>query len=145
MSRSGKFDATFGDGRHCFQLRLGELEELQEKCDAGPPLILARLGAGQWRTGDVRETVRLGLIGGGMKPVEALALVERYLDQRPDWMENALLARGVLAAALIGVEDEALEKPEGEGETATFSPTANGDGLLSGDQPPPSASKSRKE
>ena len=146
MSRSAKIDAAFGDGRHCFRLALAELEELQEKCDAGPPLILARIEASQWKTADVRETIRLGLIGGGMDALKALALVERYVDERPDWTKNALLARGVLYAALVGVDEEPPEKPKGEAETASpDSPTENGAGLPSGDQPPPSDSPRQKK
>ena len=144
MSRTAKIELDFGDGSHVFRLALGELEELQEKCDAGPPLILNRIGGDQWRTADVRETIRLGLIGGGMEPLKALALVQRYVDERPDWMRNAQVAYGVLAAALVGAEDEPLEKPQGETETPPLSPVASGAGLPSGAEPPQSASRRRK-
>ncbi len=58
-------------------LGLGELLELQEKCDAGPAQIVARLEGGTWRVQDLRETLRLGLIGGGMTPTDAMVKVRR--------------------------------------------------------------------
>jgi len=128
MSRVGKIDLEFGDGWHCFRLRIGELIELQEKCDAGPPLILARLQASAWNVPDVRETIRIGLIGGGATAHEAHKLVFRYVDEVPDWQLNALVAGQILAAALYGVEEEPTPK-KSDGETgAPSSPTENSDG-----------------
>lgn len=109
-SRSSKLDLKWADGSHSFKLGIGELEELQEKCDAGPPLILERLSTNKWFTHDVRETIRLGLIGGGATPGEALKLVERYVDARPDWMQNALFAQAILSAVFVPPPDEDLSK-----------------------------------
>ena len=58
---------------------------------------------------DLRETIRLGLIGGGMDPLDALVLVKRYVDDRP-LMENVLPAWRILSAALMGPEDDAPGK-----------------------------------
>lgn len=117
-NRNGSVTEDFGDGPHSFRLALGELEELQEKTSAGPFVVMQRLASNQWLTSDVRETLRLGLIGGGMKPGDALALVRRYVDERPDWLKNALLARVVVQSALIGAPEEAPGKdPEPEAET----------------------------
>lgn len=133
MSRSAKITLDFGDGSHDFRLRIGELIELQEKCDAGPFFILSRILTKQWRTQDVSETIRLGLIGGGLRPPEALALVTRYVFDVPDWLENAKVAEAILTAAIRGAEDEPPKdrsgKAAGEAETASpNSPEANGDG-----------------
>lgn len=125
MSRSADITLFFGDGEHKFRLAIAELRELQEKTDAGPPLVLSRLFQGQWRVEDVRETLRLGLIGGGMKPADAHALVVRYCDERPAWGDNARIAAIALAAAISGAEDEPVGKPDGEGADRTRSPGKN--------------------
>jgi len=157
MSRSGKTSLEFGDRTHDFALRLAELEELQEACDAGPPVVLNRLGGiGQngsfalgpsWTTKDVRETIRLGLIGGGMHVHKARALVTRYVDDRPDWFLNAKVAFAILAAALMGVEDEPdVGEPEGEAATDANSPRSqmeSGDLPTSTAPPAPSAKTSK--
>lgn len=111
MSRSAKITLTFGDGDHDFALRWGELAELQERTDAGPYVVLQRLGSGAWRIEDLSNTVRLGLIGGGMKPEDALKKVRFYVEHRP-LMETVPLAYAVLQAALVGAPDE----PTGEAE-----------------------------
>lgn len=127
MSRSARFTGVFGDGRHEFALNIGELEELQEKCDAGPEEIMTRVMAGTWRVQDIRETLRLGLKGAGLAPDRALVLIERYAG--PGHLAGLKpLVISVLGAALIGAPDEDMkggDAPEGErkaGETATPSP-----------------------
>lgn len=102
----------FGDDEHAFRLRIGELRELQELCDAGPPVVFARLGSAAYRVEDVRETLRLGLIGGGMPATEAMRLARRYVDEVPAWAANASLAYIVLGAALFGPEEEPVGKPK---------------------------------
>lgn len=123
MSRSGKIELEWGDGagagsdaKHVFRLAIAQLEELQEKCNAGPQQIMRRLSDGTWRTYDVRETIRLGLIGGGMAPPMAAQLVKRYVDDRP-LGENVLAAQLVITASIIGVPDEVMGKSAGAEET----------------------------
>lgn len=100
----------FGDGEYRFKMGIGEFERLQEKCDAGPPLVLERLATNRWMVADVVETVRLGLEGGGTPPAIVVGLVNRYVKQRP-LGENVQLAQIVLLAGVMGVEDEPLKKP----------------------------------
>ncbi|MEQ1901856.1 MAG: gene transfer agent family protein [Devosia sp.] len=114
MSRDGGITLDWADGEHRFRLAWGELRQLQEACDAGPFVILQRLQLGSWKLGDISETIRLGLIGGGATPERALQLVRDYVEARPP-LENVKLALGVLAAAVIGPEDERL----GEDDAAT--------------------------
>lgn len=111
-SRDASLDVLFGDGEHKFRLAIGELRELEEKRDAGSPLILRRLLTGEWWVDDVREVIRLGLVGGGMPATDATKLVKRYVEDRPAWHENALIASTTLGAALMGVEDEEPGKSE---------------------------------
>lgn len=128
MSRDAKATLTWGDGEYVFRLPIGQLEELQEKCDAGPPLIYQRLSSQTWHVHDVRETIRLGLIGGGLKPPQALKLVKRYVDEQP-LIDNVLIARAVLHASLFGVEDEQPGKSEAaepEGDSPNHSLEGNG-------------------
>lgn len=119
MSRSGQISFAWADGEHTFALKIGQLIELQEKCDAGPPVVLARLESGAWRVSDVRETIRLGLIGGGASPTDALKLTIRYVDERP-LGESSLVAQLILAAALFGA-------PEGAEDSPPEKPTADSD------------------
>lgn len=113
MSRDGSITFVWGDGEHPFRLPIGHLRELQEKCDAGPAEIAGRLANGRWRVDDVRETIRLGLIGGGMTPADAYTRTVRYVDERP-LLESVPAAQAVLMAALVGVHEE----PVGKGEAA---------------------------
>lgn len=123
MSRNASINLDFGDGAHAFRLAWGQLVELQEKCDAGPYVVLRRLMDGSWRMADIAETIRIGLVGGGMAPGEAIKLVRRYVEARPP-MESILHAQAILSAALMGAPEEKPGEPEGEAESgSTTSPT----------------------
>jgi hypothetical protein len=110
-------DATvtfdWADGTYSFRLAWGQLAELQEKCDAGPYVVLQRLHSGEWRIEDVSNIIRLGLIGGGMEPAPALKLTRAYVEARPP-MENIIPAQVILSAALTGAPEEKV----GEGDAA---------------------------
>lgn len=140
MSSHARITLPFGDGEHAFDLGdIGRLLELQDRCAVGPPSdrqpsgplrILRRLEGDQWLAQDVRETIRLGLIGGGMKAEDAVLLVKRYVDGRP-LAESRPIAHTVLLAALVGVKDDAAGKAQTEGtaseETASLSaPSSTG-------------------
>jgi hypothetical protein len=131
-NRNGVVEFDFGDAPHRFRLALGELEELQEKTGVGPFRLLNKLIGDEWSTHDVRETLRLGLVGGGMKPTDALTLIRRYVDKRPDWIANAMAAKVVIMAAITGAPEEQPGKsaaPEAEKEASNFQtdalPSAN--------------------
>ena len=78
-------------GEHPFWLRIGELRALQQHCDAGPFWVYGRLISGQWRVEDVRETLRLGLIGGGMSEKDAGKLVDQSLEEF-DFLRHRVVA-----------------------------------------------------
>lgn len=105
MSRDGRLELDWADGRYGFRLAWGELIKLQEACDTGPFVIYGRLQDGSWRVEDISHVIRLGLIGGGLEPGKALTLVRSYVESRPP-LENRTLAIGVLSAALMGAPDE---------------------------------------
>lgn len=124
MSRNGSVSFDWGDGEHDFRLALGELRELQEKSGVSPFAISDRLRDGHPMVDDAREVLRLGLIGGGLKPIEALALVRRHVDERP-LSEGTLPASLVLSAALFGVADEEPGKSEAETGEPPAPPTVD--------------------
>ncbi len=114
MSRCS-VDMEWADGRYTFALPLAQLEELQTHCDAGPLVIAQRLEHGMWTSKEVYHTLRLGLIGGGMSPIDALRKTRLYVLDRP-WMENVLPALAVMQAVLVGKPDELVGKSPAAGE-----------------------------
>jgi hypothetical protein len=101
---------------------LGIIERLERACGAGMGEILGRLqGRGfnpitgmpdpVFRHADIRETIRLGLIGGGATDAEATEWVMEAIDGRPI-LEHLGLAVAIMSAYAFGVDD-ALKKSEG--------------------------------
>lgn len=123
MVPQGKIRLAWLGGEHEFCIAQYEnLIALEAKCNAGMREIFDRLQTGKYRADDVRETIRLGLIGGGQTPAEALRLVKLYVDGR-NWDHSALVALEVLAAALVGVPgDNTVGKGEAERETGSPAP-----------------------
>lgn len=106
--RDARIELPFGDDTYSFRLGYGELIEVQEKTDCGPFVLYERLRNFQWKVQDLYAVVRCGLIGGGMTPVDAMKLADRYVKQRPP-MENHHLAFAILAAGIMGAADETIE------------------------------------
>lgn len=124
MARDASIDITWADGDFRFRLAWGQLVELQERCNSGPYVVLNRLYDGQWRMEDITNVIRLGLIGGGMSPTEALGKVRTYVEDRPP-LENVLVAQAILAAGLHGAPEEKVGEPSGEAaETQSASTTS---------------------
>lgn len=109
MSRDGSIDLDFADGTYHFRLAWGELIKLQEACDAGPYVVLDRLLTGRWRMQDISETLRLGLIGGGLEPVKAVKVIRDYVETRVP-LESLVFAQRVLGAAIIPPAEEDVGK-----------------------------------
>lgn len=128
MTRDASVTLPFADGDKTFRLAWGELIKLQESQDAGPFVIYRRLMSGQWRMGDISNTIRLGLIGGGLEPDKALAFVRDYVECRPP-LESLALAQGILGVALQGAVDEAPGESGGRsaGSSSTISQTESGE------------------
>lgn len=114
-------------GEHDFDLRLEHLRALQDKCDAGPEWILARLSSKQWMVDDVIQPIRLGLEGGGMEKEAARKLVQKFVEDRPLTL-SVLTAQAILMLALYGdPDDQPGELDAGEGKkTQTRSREGNG-------------------
>ncbi|TKT78424.1 gene transfer agent family protein [Aquamicrobium sp. LC103] len=75
---------------------------------------------GDWRIDDIRETIRLGLIGAGMTPTDAFVAVSRYVDQTDKYppVDYVGLAAGILIHALTGPKEDPVGKPK-TGKTKT--------------------------
>ncbi len=117
MARDARVELTWADGDYTFRLGFGEIEALQEACDAGPWVILERLISRQCKVGDIAHVIRQGLIGGGQPPVEATRLVRTYVEKRPP-AENLMTAATILFAAVQGADDE---QPGERGEASPIS------------------------
>lgn len=105
-----------GNKRRKFELRIGEIGEIERLCNAGLGAIQLRLATMGWRYDDIRDSVRLGLIGGGASEAEAETLCVAYVDGRP---RGACLqiANDVISACISGVPDAISKKGEWESET----------------------------
>jgi hypothetical protein len=106
VSRDASLTIPWADGDYAFRLAIGQLRELQEKCDAGPMVIWQRLRDGSWRTDDISSVLRLGLIGGGADPVKALKLVRSYVEEPGAYLANAPVAMMIVWKAIAGAPDE---------------------------------------
>lgn len=124
MSADASITFDWADGTYKFRLALGEIRELQEKTKIGPRRLYLRILAGDWLIDDLREPIRLGLIGGGMSPPKALDLVRRYVDGRPA-LESMEPSVRILAAFLTGVSDDPVGKTIAEGAATEATMTAS--------------------
>jgi hypothetical protein len=109
MSRDGSIELTWGGDLRSFRLGIDELLALQDKRDAGPQEIANRLRSQDWWVQDVHETLRLGLIGGGMEAKQAQRLVDE--QARPGKLaSSALIAFAVIVSAIQGDESDPVGK-----------------------------------
>jgi hypothetical protein len=131
MSAAGNITFEWADGEYTFRLGLREIRLLQEKTGLGPLALFRRIQRDEWRIDDLRETLRLGLIGAGMDDMKALALVKNHFDDRPkvDAKEPAMK---IIGAFLVGVPDDPLGKQkaaEGSSGAMESSPSPPSTGL----------------
>lgn len=132
--RDGSIELDFGNGRHEFRVGWRELIALQERLKVGPSVLFERLVSDQFRSREVAEVIRIGLIGGGMAKRKAATLVRRHVEDRP-LSASVHIAAAVLFAGLEG-DPEENKLGEAGGEIAarprrsTISPMAAGASLL---------------
>lgn len=116
----------FAGRRRKFELNIGTVGEVERLAQAGIGAIMMRLATHQFTLADVRETIRLGLEGGGAPEAEATALVLRYVDPHPLSVSLPLAAK-IVTAFVEGLPKEPLAKKdglEGNGETPATSPAS---------------------
>ncbi len=68
-----------GEDTFCLA-KVGHILDLEEKCKAPIGVIAARLENGAYGLNDIRETIRLALIGGGMAPDKAMDKVVNHVE-----------------------------------------------------------------
>lgn len=118
------FTAEFADGEYTFRLGNDQIYELEAKCGIGIFAIPFRLAGNAGYYNDVRETIRLGLIGGGADASTALRLVRSYIDNGSKIAAWALAVR-ILEVTLSPPED--LKKKAaspGQPDSASPPPTS---------------------
>lgn len=150
MSRKAEVSLDWADGTYPFALKIDQLAELQDECDAGPWYIQWSLQVAVFAASSgmappkdmspayVVETIRLGLIGGGMSAIEALKKVRAYVG--PGQLhENISTAYAIIGAALQGVPEDEPEKPQaGKQTTANRSRAARSGSRRSSEPAQPS-------
>ena len=165
MSRHGEIVRPLGGQDRTFRLGIGEWRKVQEACDAGPSELLARMAPpfqalrkgisfadlvgsgllGRWRIDDVRVVLFHALVGGGLAPDPAMALIRAWVDERP-LLEPLPIAYQVVYASVCGAEDEeASGEPQGETETdPPRSPEASSGSASTASTPKAARSGSRR-
>lgn len=116
MRLSAEVELKWGPGVYTFGLKAKQIEELEKTLGVGIGRITARIHSSvDFYFQDVRQTIFLGLVGGGMSPVEAQGLVSSWVDDYP--LEpldgqgvplpagNLATARAILGACRYGWED----------------------------------------
>ena len=120
-----------------FRLAIADCEQLQEVINRpriaqgmpplGPNGLFRLLASGDAWPHEVREVLRLGLVGAGMKADRALVLIKRHVEPNGKFFQASAMACAVLGSALHGVPDDPVGKdptPAGEPETpATTDPS----------------------
>ena len=96
--------AFFGDGEKTFALPFPMIKELERQTEVGIGALFHRVRSIAFNAADLSEIIRLGLIGGGMKPSEALTMVQTYVEARP-LGESLPVAMGILSAMWLGTPD----------------------------------------
>jgi hypothetical protein len=102
----------WANGEDAFCLaKTGLLLDLEVKCGSPLGVIFKRLATKEFGVNDVRETIRLGLIGGGMTPEKAMTAVRHHVDMNEHGLlPSVLVAYAVLEAVIIGVPEDPVGK-----------------------------------
>jgi hypothetical protein len=137
MNGDGSVVLAWGGEDRRFRLAIGQLRELQELINRprvaiggqpiGPKTFFHLLESGDAWPHEVREVLRLGLIGAGVAIDQVPGLLRRYFDERP-FQESALCAPAIFAAGWAGpFEDPVGKKKTPEGDQPTTSRSSSPD------------------
>ncbi|MGH6862008.1 MAG: gene transfer agent family protein [Phyllobacterium sp.] len=108
-----KINQPFGDGHYDFCLDWDSAVNWESKTERSLYSTFVQMQrSGYFILSDIREVIRLALIGGGMAPVPALKLVEAYVDKRP-LAENITLAMLIMEKAFFGDDEAGKEQARG--------------------------------
>jgi hypothetical protein len=139
MSGDGGLELFWGDDNQRFRLAIGQFRELQEKVNlrririgapmVGPMDLVRQLQANNAWPDDVRDVIRLGLVGGGMEPIAAHRLLVAYFDDvdRHPLLSHMKPAFTILLAGLTGPVEQAdaKKKTKTSGEPTSDSPSTS--------------------
>lgn len=131
MSADGSIELTWAGEERRFRLAIGQLRELQEAVNKnrganpiGPWSLYQLISKGDAWPDELREVIKLGLIGGGTKLELVPGLLKRYVEERPI-LESVPVAMSILGVALLGdVTDKVGKKKTPENPTFSDSPTS---------------------
>lgn len=129
--RDASVELVFGGDERRFRLGLDQLFALEESLDCGFRECLVRLLSDTWRVRDVREPIRLGLIGAGVDGKKAKGLVDEFVVPGR-FAYCHVLARTILAAVL----DDGGE-PVGKTQAVATPPEAPASPLPPSSEPAP--------
>jgi hypothetical protein len=104
-------NAVFGGKVQKFSLIPGNwelLKELESAAGCGIGTLIRNIATSNYKIADIREVIRLGLIGGGMTPTGAYTAMLRYFDLDPVGTHVGL-ALEILHAAMFGFTLEQAE------------------------------------
>ena len=135
MSLAAEIEMEWADGQYLFALKAKQIEELEHLTGVGIGRLTARVtGETDFYYRDVRETIRLALVGGGTPAVEATRLVNAYVDGQPLQPLDKegkphpdgplLMARAILGAVRFGFERLPTGE-KGEPQPATTESTSD--------------------
>ena len=101
-----KTTQVFGDNEYTFALTWAGAQEWEEKTGRSlyqtfDAMVATKAGF----VSDVKEIIRISLIGGGMAPADAFRLVKQYVECRP-LSESLPVALAAAEAFLFGTDDE---------------------------------------
>ncbi len=99
--------AKFGGVDRHFLLTIGTIGELETERDTSVLEIARRVFTGRVMIADVEAVLRLSLVGGGVSPVQARALVEAHLT------DAALLDPAGAVALVVRIFEELCYGPMG--------------------------------
>lgn len=134
MSADGSIELVWGDGPQRFKFGIGQWRELQENVNrrriaigapvVGPMGLLNQLRANDAWPDDIRDVLRIGMIGGEKKPSDVHRLMTHYFDPVPP-LENMKPAFFVLMAALVGPPGQEDLKKKKRARTKTRRSTSH--------------------
>lgn len=105
----------FGDKEHDFLLTPDLILELERLTRSGIGAISRRFFAGDFSYPELTETIRLSLIGGGLNPEEAAALVRTYAG-RMSVTELYAKALPVIENLMFGSVQSIAQKDDADAE-----------------------------
>jgi len=139
MPSNGEIEIEWINGSDKFNIaRLEFLLALEDKAKMGFAEILLRLENGTWNIQSVRETIRLGLIGGGKTEIIAESIVRRWVDSGARLAHCAQVAHAIIRTMMIGVEGENdIGKKKDEAKSNNDQPASPPSETMDGSDAPP--------